>query len=144
MRPRTRAVRLLAVAGAAALIVGGITGTQLTLEDPVWPERGGIEGLLQTCALFTVYAFAVALAVGALLSVTLSPLMARRGPSGPLAHLLAGIPLGLSVHLLVDVAIGERLDSAEDWLGGTIAGGAAGPLWWFLVQRHLEKAFDNG
>jgi hypothetical protein len=141
LKPPPRALRLLAVAGAAAGIAGFIAGTQLTLRDEAWPERGGIEGLLQVCALFTAYAFPVAVAVGALLSVTLSPLMARRGrPGGPLAHVLAGLPLGLGVHLLVDVAIGERIDSAEDWLGGTVAGGAAGPLWWFLVQRHLEKA----
>jgi hypothetical protein len=140
LKPPARAVRLIAVAGAAAGIAGSIAGTQLTLRDEAWPERGGIEGLLQVCALFTAYAFPVALAVGALLAVTLSPLTARRGPGGPLPHLLAGLPLGLGVHLLVDVAIGERVDSAEDWLGGTVAGGAAGPLWWFLVQRHLEKA----
>jgi hypothetical protein len=136
-----RAVRLVAVAGVAALIAGSITGTLLTIEDEAWPGRGGIEAVLQISALFTGYAFAVALAIGALLSVTLSPLLARRGP---LAHLLAGLPLGLGVHLLVDAAIGEPIDSAEDWVGGTLAGGAAGPIWWFLVQRHLEKATRNG
>ncbi len=136
-----RAVRLIAVAGVAALVAGSITGTLLTLEDEAWPGRGGIEAVLQISALFTGYAFAVALAAGALLSVTLSPLLA---PRGPVAHLLAGLPLGLGVHLLVDAAIGERIDSAEDWVGGTLAGGAAGPLWWFLVQRHLEKATRNG
>jgi hypothetical protein len=144
LTPAERGVRLLAVAGAAALVAGSVTGTLLTLEDPVWPERGGLEGLLQACALFTAYAFAVALAVGALLAVTLSPLMEKAGRPGPLAHLLASLPLGLGVHLLVDVAIGERVDSAGDWLGGTVAGGAAGPLWWFLVQRHLKKASRNG
>lgn len=134
MTPGERAARLAAVAGAAALIAGSVTGTLLTIEDEAWPGRGGLEAVLQISALFSAYAFAVALAVGALFSATLSPLMARRGP---FAHLLAGLPLGLSVHLLVDVAIGERIDSAEDWLGGTAAGAAAGPLWWLLVQRHL-------
>jgi hypothetical protein len=131
------------VAGAAALIAGSITGTLLTLEDPAWPARGGMKDLLQACALFTAYAFAIATAAGALLSATLSRLMARRG-AGPLPHLLAGLPLGLGIHLLADVAIAERIDSARDWLGGTLAGAAAGPLWWFLVQRHLEKASSNG
>ena len=132
-----RGARLVTVAGVAALIAGCITGTLLTVEDEAWPARGGMKAVFQISTLFTGYAFAVALAAGALLSVAVSPLMARRGP---LAHLLTGLPLGLSVHLLVDVAIGERIDSAEDWLGGTLAGAAAGPLWWFLVQRHLQKA----
>jgi hypothetical protein len=136
-----RSARLVAVAAVAALIAGSITGTLLTIEDEAWPARGGLTAVLQISALFSAYAFAVALAAGALLTATLSPVMARRGP---LAHLLAGLPLGLSVHLLVDAAIGERIDSAEDWVGGTLAGGAAGPLWWFLVQRHLEKASRNG
>ncbi len=135
MKAGERGARVVAVAAAAALVAGCITGTLLTIEDEAWPERGGLEAVVQISALFTGYAFAVALAVGALLSVTLSPLMARRSP---LAHLLAGLPLGLGVHLLVDIAIGERIDSAEDWLGGTLAGAAAGPLWWLLVQRHLQ------
>jgi hypothetical protein len=130
---RQRTVRLAAVAGLAALIAGSVTGTLLTTEDEAWPGRGGMKAVLQISALFSGYAFAVALAVGALLSVTLSPLMAKRGP---LAHLLAGLPLGLSVHLMVDVAIGEHIDSAEDWLGGTLAGAAAGPLWWLLMRRE--------
>lgn len=129
-----RAARLVAVAAVAALIAGSITGTLLTIEDEAWPARGGLKAVLQISALFTGYAFAVALAAGALLSVTLSPLLARRGA---VAHLLAGLPLGLGLHLLVDAAIGERIDSAEDWLGGTLAGAAAGPLWWLLVQRHM-------
>ncbi len=132
MKPIERAVRLIAVAAVAALIAGSITGTLLTVEDEAWPARGGLEAALRISALFTGYAFAVALAAGALLAATLSPLMARRRP---LAHLFAGLPLGLGLHLLVDVAIGERIDSAEDWLGGTLAGAAAGPLWWLLVQR---------
>lgn len=136
MKPAQRGARLLAVAAAAALIAGSITGTLLTIEDEAWPARGGMKAVFQVSALFSGYAFAVALAVGALLSVTLAPLMARRGP---IAHLLAGLPLGLSVHLLVDVAIGERIDSAEDWLGGTLAGAAAGPLWWHLVQSRLRE-----
>lgn len=135
MKRAERGARLLAVAGVAALIAGSITGTLLTIEDEAWPGRGGLEAVLQISALFTGYAFAVALAAGALLSVTLSPLMAGRGP---IAHLLAGLALGLCVHLLVDVAIGERIDSAEDWLGGTLAGAAAGLLWWLLVQRRLQ------
>jgi hypothetical protein len=134
--PGERAARLAAVAGAAALIAGCVTGTLLTIEDEAWPGRGGMKAVLQVSALFTAYAFPVALAAGALLAVTLSPLMARRGP---LAHLLAGLPLGLGVHLLVDVAIGERIDSAEDWIGGALAGAAAGPLWWLLVQRHVAR-----
>lgn len=134
MRSAERAVRLVAVAAVAALIAGSVTGTLLTIEDEAWPGRGGLKAVLQISALFSAYAFAVALAVGALLAVALSPLMAKRGP---LAHLLAGLPIGLGVHLLVDAAIGERIDSAEDWLGGTLAGAAAGPLWWLLVQRHL-------
>jgi hypothetical protein len=137
LKPAERGARLLAAAAVAALIAGSITGTLLTIEDEAWPGRGGMKAVLQISALFTGYAFAVAFAAGALLSVTLSPLMARRGP---LAHLLAGLPLGLGVHVLVDVAIGERIDSAEDWLGGTLAGAAAGPLWWLLVQRHLQTS----
>lgn len=135
MSPGERGARLAAVAAAAALIAGSITGTLLTIEDEAWPARGGIEAVLQISALFSAYAFAPALAAGALLAIALSPLMARRGP---LAHLIAGLPLGLSVHLLVDVAIGERIDSAQDWIGGTAAGAVAGPLWWLLVQRHLS------
>jgi hypothetical protein len=135
LKPGERILRLIAVAAAAALIAGPITGTLLTIEDEAWPERGGMKAVLQISVLFTGYAFTVALAAGALLSATLSPLMARRGP---LAHLLAGLPLGLGVHLLADVAIGERIDSAEDWLGGALAGAAAGPLWWLLVQRRLQ------
>lgn len=135
MKPADRGARLLAVAGVAALIAGSITGTLLTIEDEAWPGRGGMKAVFQISVLFTGYAFAVALVVGALLSVTLSPLMARRGP---FAHLLAGTPLGLGLHFLVDTAIGEPIDSARDWLGGTLAGAAAGPLWWLLVQRRLE------
>lgn len=135
MTPAERGVRLIAVAAVAALIAGCATGTILTVEDEAWPERGGLEAVLQISALFSGYAFAVALTAGALLSLTLSPLMAGRGP---VAHLLAGLPLGLGVHLLVDVGIGERIDSAEDWLGGTLAGAAAGPLWWLLLQRRLQ------
>lgn len=137
MTPGERASRLIAVAAVAAPIAGSITGTFLTVEDEAWPERGGLEAVLQISALFTGYAFAVALAAGALLSVTLSPLMARRGP---IAHGLASLPLGLGVHLLVDAAIGERIDSPEDWLGGTLAGASAGPLWWLLVQRRLAPS----
>ena len=140
MTPAERGARLAAVAGVAALIAGSITGTLLTIEDEAWPGRGGMKAVLQISVLFSAYAFAVALAVGALLSLTLSPLLAKASRPGPFVHLLAGLPLGLGVHLLVDAAIGERIDSAEDWLGGTAAGAAAGPLWWFLVQRHLEKA----
>lgn len=136
MTPAQRGARLLAAAAVAALIAGSITGTLLTVEDEAWPGRGGMKAVFQRSALFTGYAFAVALAVGALLSVTLSRLMAGRGP---LAHLMAGLPIGLGVHLLVDVAIGERIDSAEDWLGGTLAGAAAGPLWWLLVQRRPAR-----
>lgn len=137
MKPAERALRVAAVAAVAALIAGCVTGTLLTVEDEAWPGRGGIEAVLQISALFSVYAFPVALAAGALLAVTLAPLMERRGP---LAHLLAGLPAGLCVHLLVDAAIGERIDSAEDWLGGSLAGAAAGPLWWLLVRRRLGKA----
>lgn len=132
-----RAARLAAVAAVAALIAGSITGTLLTVEDEAWPARGGMKAVFQVSALLTGYAFAVALAVGALLAATLSPLMAKRGP---LAHGLAGLPIGLAVHLLVDVAIGERIDSAEDWLGGAVAGATAGPLWWRLVQRHAGRS----
>ena len=127
--------RLATVAAVAALIAGCITGTLLTLEDEAWPERGGLKAVIQISALFSAYALPVALAVGALLAVTVSPLLARRGP---LAHLLAGLPLGLGVHLLVDAAIGERIDSPQDWIGGALAGAAAGPLWWLLHQRHLR------
>ncbi len=132
MKRAERVARLAAVAGVAALLAGSITGALLTIEDEAWPGRGGITALLQMSALFSAYAFPVALAAGALLSGTLSPLMARRGP---LAHGLAALPVGAGVHLLVDLAIGERIDSAQDWLGGAVAGAAAGPLWWLLVQR---------
>jgi hypothetical protein len=107
----------------------------LTIEDEAWPARGGFKALIQISALFTAYALPLALAVGSLLAVTLSPLMTRRGP---LAHLLAGLPIGLGVHLLADVAIGERIDSPQDWIGGALAGAAAGPLWWLLAQRHFR------
>ncbi|HEX8308993.1 MAG TPA: hypothetical protein VF645_11320, partial [Allosphingosinicella sp.] len=53
-----------------------------------------------------------------------------------------GLPLGLAVHLLVDTAIGERVDSPRDWIGGTLAGAAAGPLWWLLVQRRMASRPD--
>jgi hypothetical protein len=139
-----RGFRLIATAGAAALIAGFVTGSLLTLQDPAWPGRGGLKGLVQTCALFTFYAFAAALAIGALLSVALSPAMARSGSGGAVLLLLLGLLLGLAAHLAVDLAIGERIDSPEDFLGGTLAGAAAGPLWWFLVQRHLKKAPPNG
>ena len=136
-----RGARLVAVAAVAALIAGCITGTLLTIEDEAWPERGGMKAIFQISTLFTGYAFAVALAVGALLWITLSPVMARRGP---LAHLLAGLPMGLGAHLLVDVAIGERINSPQDWIGGTLAGAAAGPLWWLLVQRRVDLRPDRG
>ena len=136
-------MRLVLVAGAAALIAGCIAGTQLTIEDEAWPGRGGLEAVLQISALFTAYAFPIALALGALLSVTLSPLMTRAG-GGFWPCLAAGLALGLAAHLLVDAAIGERIDSSEDWLGGTAGGAVAGALWWFLVQRHLKKASPNG
>jgi hypothetical protein len=132
-----RVSRLLAVTAAAALIAGCVTGTLLTIEDEAWPARGGLKAVFQISLLFTAYAFAVALSAGALLSAILSPLMRRRGP---LAHLAAGLPIGLGIHLLVDLAIGERIDSPEDWLGGSLAGAAAGPLWWLLVQRRLDPA----
>ena len=135
LTPGGRRLRLAAVAGAAALIAGCITGTLLTIEDEAWPARGGFKAVIQISALFTAYAFPLALAVGALLAVTLSPLLARRAP---LAHLLAGLPLGLGVHLLVDAAIGERIDSLQDWIGGALAGAAAGPLWWLLCRRHFR------
>ncbi|HEX8309078.1 MAG TPA: hypothetical protein VF645_11750 [Allosphingosinicella sp.] len=134
-----RGARLAAVAAVAALIAGCITGTLLTIEDEAWPARGGMKAVVQISALFSAYALPVTLAVGALLAITLSPLMARRGP---FAHLLAGLPIGLGIHFLVDVAIGERIDSPEDWLGGTAAGAAAGPLWWLLVQRRSASRAD--
>ena len=125
------------MAGAAALVAGTITGTQVTVEDPVWPERGGIEALVQICLMFTAYGFAVAVAMGVLASVTLAPLMARAGLTGAGPHVAAGLALGLAVHLLVDIAIRERIDGTEDWLGGTIAGAVAGLLWWFLSRHDL-------
>ena len=121
------------------MIAGCIAGTQLTIEDPVWPERGGIEALVQICLLFTGYAFVVAVAVGAAASFILPPIMARAGIAGPYAHAAAGLVLGLSVHLLVDLAIRERIDGSEDWLGGTVAGAAAGLLWWFLNRRGRQE-----
>ena len=128
--------RLIAVAAVAALIAGSVTGTLVTLEDEAWPGRGGLKAVLQISLLFTGYAFPISLAVGALLAVSLSPLTAKRGPLG---HLLAALPIGLGVHLLIDAAIGERIDSAQDWIGGAAAGAAAGPLWWLLVQRHRPE-----
>jgi hypothetical protein len=74
-----RRARLAAVAAVAASIAGGITAIQLTLDDLARPGRGGIEGPPQRLALSSASAFAAALFVGALLSVTLSPSMARRG-----------------------------------------------------------------
>jgi hypothetical protein len=140
LKPGERALRVAAVAAVAALVAGCVTGTLLTVEDEAWPGRGGMKAVIQISALFSLYAFPAALAAGALLAVTLAPLMVRRGPA---AHLLAGLPLGVGIHLLVDAAIGERIDSAEDWLGGALAGAAAGPLWWLLVRRRLGKPGSN-
>ena len=135
---------MLLVAGAAALVNGCILGTQMTIEDEAWPARGGIEALIQMWLIFGAYSFIVATAVGALLSVTLSPLMANAGIGGPTLFLCLGLLLGLSIHLLADIAIRERIDSSEDFLGGTVAGGVAGLLWWYSVQRHIQKVRSNG
>jgi hypothetical protein len=132
--------RLAAIAGAAALITGFVTGTLITIRDEAWPGRGGTETIFQIGFLFSAYAFLIALPLGTALSFTLSPVMAATGLNNPLLHLAIGLLIGLLAHLLVDVGIGERIDRSEDFLGGTLAGGAAGLLWWFFVQRHEEEA----
>ncbi len=128
------------IAAVAALIAGFVTGTLSTIRDEAWPGRGGMEAIFQVGFLFSLYGYLIALPVGALLAFTLSPWMAMTGVDHPLLHLAIGLALGLSINLLVDLGIGERIDRPEDFLGGTLAGGAAGLLWWFYVQRHEEKA----
>jgi hypothetical protein len=141
---RQKRLRLLAIAVAAALIAGSITGTLLTIEDEAWPGRGGLKAVWQISLLFSGYAFLVALPVGGLLSTTLSPALLRFKLASPLPNLVVGSALGLLVHLTVDVSIQERIDAPEDFLGGIIAGGAAGLLWWFAVQRHEKRALLHG
>lgn len=133
-------LRLAAAAAVAALIAGTITGTLLTIEDEAWPGRGGMEAVVQMSLLFSGYAFLVALPVGAALAFTLSPLMAAWRVGGPLLHAAIGAAIGLLVHLTVDLGIGERIEEAEDFLGGTLGGAAAALIWWFAVQRHEQKA----
>ena len=130
----------MAIAATAALIAGFVTGTLLTIRDEAWPGRGGMEAIFQTGLLFSAYAFLITLPVGAALAFTLSPLLAGSTLDGPTLHVVIGLALGLLVSLIVDLGIGERIDRAEDFLGGTLAGGAAALLWWFKVQRHEEKA----
>jgi len=141
---RQRRLRLAGTAAAAALIAGTVTGTLLTIRDEAWPGRGGMEAVAQSSLLFSAYAFAVALPIGALLAATLSPVMRRPAFANPAAHVLVGLLIGVVVHLLVDFAIHERIDRAEDFLGGALAGAAAGLSWWFAVQRHEQKAHLNG
>ena len=141
---RQRRLRLAGTAAAAALIAGSVTGTLSTMRDEAWPGRGGMEAVFQISLLFSAYCFVVTTAVGILLAGTLSPLMRRPGLGNPGAHFAVGLLVGLAIHLLVDLAIGERIDRAEDFLGGTLAGGAAGLIWWFAVQRHEQKAPSNG
>lgn len=145
-RPSTpdRRWRVLGIALLAAAIAGSITGTQLTIEDEAWPGRGGYEAVVQISLLFTLYALVVTVPLGALLSATLAPFMARRGLDRPLPHLMVGLATGTAAHLLVDVAIRERIDGAEDFVGGMVAGGVAGLLWWNGSRRDQEKAEENG
>lgn len=137
---RQKWLRLAGAAAVAALIAGTITGTLLTIKDEAWPERGGMEAVVQISLLFSGYAFLLALPIGAALALTLAPLMASRRAGGPLLHAAIGLAIGLLAHLLVDIGIGERIDRPEDFIGGTLAGGAAGLIWWFSVQRHEQKA----
>jgi hypothetical protein len=126
------------------VIAGSITGTMITIDDEAWPARGGMEAVFQISALFSAYAFIVALPVGLLLWAILTPLMRRERLAGPGPHLVAGLAIGLTVHLLVDLGISERIDEMRDFIGGTLAGGAAGLMWWLAVQRHERRAVQNG
>ena len=139
-----KVARLIAAAAVAALIAGSMTGTLLVIDDEAWPGRGGMEAVFQISALFSAYAFPVAAPVGVALLWGLSPRMQRPPFANPAAHLGAGLLLGLLVHLAVDLVIGERIDSREDFIGGTLAGGVAGLLWWFSVQRHESRKLSNG
>ena len=129
------------VALLAAAVAGVITGTQLTIEDEAWPGRGGVKAVLQMSMLFATYAFAVALPVGLLLWLTLSRALKD---SGAPAHVLAGAAIGGLVHILVCIAIRERIDGSEDFLGGTAAGAAAGWLWGRVVSRKGREVIANG
>ena len=144
MNRRRKVYRLIAIAGIAGLIAGFVTGTLFVTGDEAWPARGGMQAVFQVSALFSAYCFLLALAVGALLSISLSPLMLRRGLANARNCVLAGALTGLAVHLLVDVAIREPIDEVQDILAGLLAGAAAGLLWWVGVQRHELKANTNG
>ena len=144
MTSAQKARRLVAIAAVAAVIAGSITGTLLTIDDEAWPARGGIEAVFQISALFSAYAFPIALLVGVLLSLTLFPLMRRGGVDGVGVHVIIGLLIGAAVHLLVDVAINDQIDEVRDVIGGTLAGGAAGLIWWFAVRRHEQRASRNG
>ena len=133
--------RLLAIAGIAAAIAGTVTGTFLVVEDEAWPARGGYEAILQLSTMFTIYALVVTVPLGFALSVTLSPLMRRFGAA---EHLVMGAVIGAAAHLLVDLAIAERVDGLEDFLGGALAGIAAGLLWWFSNRRLQTEARAHG
>jgi hypothetical protein len=133
--------RVFPIAVVAALVAGTITGTQLTIEDDAWPRRGGLEAVLQISLLFTGYALAVTLPVGLLMGAALDRPMAS---SGPFAHAAVGAAIGCAVHLLVFLAIRERIDGSEDFIGGTIAGAVAGLLWWKLARREQRKAVAHG
>lgn len=141
MIPQRQAARLLAIAAIAAAIAGTVTGTFLVMEDEAWPARGGYKAVLQLSALFTLYALVVTVPLGFALSLMLSPLMR---PFGALEHMLAGTVIGTAAHLVVDLAIAERIDGAEDFLGGALAGATAGLLWWFSNQRHRTEGRVNG
>ena len=141
MSLKENAPRLFGVAAVAAVIAGSVTGTLLTIDDEAWPGRGGMKAMFQISALFSAYAFAIALPAGILLSLTLAPAMAR---AGPVAHVVAGLLIGLALHLLVDLAIGERIDAWEDFIGGALAGAAAALLWWATGQRRERRTTSNG
>ena len=105
-----RAWRWLALAVGTAAVAGVIMGVEITLDDPVWPERGGVEGLLQACLIF----FAWSLPPSALTAATLFLLIRRIGAGGPAITLLT--------------LAGAAVQAGALWVEALLAG--AGPFPW--------------
>ena len=111
----------LALALGTAAVAGLIMGVELTLDDPVWPERGGIEGLLQACLIF----FAWSLPPSALTAAALI-FLRRRGPAAAFAPLLL-------------VVAGATVQAGALWTEARLAGAGSFP-WRELVPSAVAGA----
>jgi hypothetical protein len=117
-------------------------GVDITLEDPAWPGRGGITGLLQGSFIFFLWSLPPAIVAASLLLLLLPRIEGMNVGAAALLMILAGAAIQTAILWVEALLAGAGPFPWRDLVPSAIAGASIGLLSLMLRRSRSRRAND--